>query len=507
VELERLAVDLRPRTTWEALDLGAAMLREWWGPILRVWLVLVVPWAIVLALAFETRYWVAMLVLWWSKPVFDRFILHVASRAVFGEPPAARTALAAWREALTPGLLRQLTWARLAPTRSFVQPVWQLERQTGRDARARSAVLGRRASGTAFWLTLVCGHLELVLMLSLDVLVTLFTPPEAGGSPGGMRGFFEALFGDEANNAFGLADFAFYVVAITIIEPLYVVSGLALYLNRRTQLEGWDIELAFRRMERRLAGRTVSGIVVALAATLALAGAVVPTDALAATPSRGAAVAAAARDPQDAVKEVLAAPEFQEYRKERTWKRKGERQRDTRQQAPFMPGLVQLLAELARLAAWIAAVVAVVALAWYARRFLRPESRAESAEAALPEMLFGLDVRPESLPDDPAAAALEHARAGRVREALSLLYRGALVALVHRHAVPLRESSTEGDAVKLGRRALTEGGGDYLGRLVEAWQATAYGGRPPPAAAAEKLALAWPAHFASRGGNARGADA
>lgn len=505
MELERLAVDLRPRTTWEALDLGAAMLREWWGPILRVWLVLVLPWALALALAFETRYWVACLLLWWSKPVFDRFILHVASRAVFGEPPAARTALAAWREVLTPGLFRQLTWARLAPTRSFVLPVWQLERQSGRPARARSAVLGRRASGTAFWLTLVCAHLELVLVLSLDVLVTLFTPPEAGGSPGSVRGFFDTLFGDDANSAFGLADFAFYVIAISVIEPLYVVSGLALYLNRRTQLEGWDIELAFRRMERRLAGRNVTSIVVALAATLALAGAVLPTDARAATPA--APASASARDPQDVVKEVLAAPEFQEYRKERTWKRKGERKREARQQqAPFLPGVVQFLAELARLAAWIAAVAAVVALAWYARRFLTPESRADSAESALPETLFGLDVRPESLPDDPAAAALEHARAGRVREALSLLYRGALVALVHRHAVPLRESSTEGDAVKLGRRALTEGGGDYFGRLVDAWQATAYGGRPPAASAAEKLALAWPAHFASRG-NTRSADA
>ena len=38
--------------------------------------------------------------------------------------------------------------------------------------------------------------------------------------------------------------------AICVVEPLYVAGGFGLYLNRRTELEAWDIEIAFRRIDR-----------------------------------------------------------------------------------------------------------------------------------------------------------------------------------------------------------------------------------------------------------------
>jgi hypothetical protein len=44
-----------------------------------------------------------------------------------------------------------------------------------------------------------------------------------------------------------------YLVALSLIEPLYVASGFTLYLNRRTELEGWDIEIAFRQLAARRA--------------------------------------------------------------------------------------------------------------------------------------------------------------------------------------------------------------------------------------------------------------
>ena len=49
-----------------------------------------------------------------------------------------------------------------------------------------------------------------------------------------------------------LGDLA-YLVALFLIEPLYVASDFTLYLNRRTELEGWDIEIAFRQLAARRA--------------------------------------------------------------------------------------------------------------------------------------------------------------------------------------------------------------------------------------------------------------
>ncbi len=44
-----------------------------------------------------------------------------------------------------------------------------------------------------------------------------------------------------------LANFAAYVIAVLIIEPFFVAAGFAMYLNRRAELEAWDIEQEFKR--------------------------------------------------------------------------------------------------------------------------------------------------------------------------------------------------------------------------------------------------------------------
>jgi hypothetical protein len=104
-------------------------------------------------------------------------------------------------------------------------------------------------------------------------------------------------------------------------------------------------------------------------------------------------------------------------------------------------------------------------------------------------------VAPESLPDDVAGTAAALAREGRVREALSLLYRGALSVLVHRERVKLIEGDTEGDTLRAARTALPEAAGEYFSTLVRAWILAAYADRLPDAAGAESLARAWAPHF------------
>jgi uncharacterized membrane protein len=63
--------------------------------------------------------------------------------------------------------------------------------------------------------------------------------------------FFYTLFYEEALWV-NILSLLFMFLIISIIEPLYVAAGFALYLNRRTHLEGWDIELIFRRIAAHL---------------------------------------------------------------------------------------------------------------------------------------------------------------------------------------------------------------------------------------------------------------
>ena len=81
-----MQIALRPRRPWEAMDLGLAMAQEWWRPALGVWLILTVPLFVVLSLSFGGTT-LPILVVWLLKPVFERALLHIYSRAVFGDEP------------------------------------------------------------------------------------------------------------------------------------------------------------------------------------------------------------------------------------------------------------------------------------------------------------------------------------------------------------------------------------------------------------------------------------
>src|SRR5688572_18807991 len=93
-----IAVALRRRSPWEAIDLGLTMLQRWWRQVYAPLLLVGAP---LVAAAFGIAWyfghiWLAIVLVWWLKPLYDRIVLHVLSRAVFGELARTRTVLGAW---------------------------------------------------------------------------------------------------------------------------------------------------------------------------------------------------------------------------------------------------------------------------------------------------------------------------------------------------------------------------------------------------------------------------
>jgi hypothetical protein len=113
----------------------------------------------------------------------------------------------------------------------------------------------------------------------------------------------------------------------------------------------------------------------------------------------------------------------------------------------------------------------------------------------VPETLFGLDVRPEALPDDVAATARQLAQSGNSVGALSLLYRASLATLLTRDRVELDSGDTETDCLQKSRIRLAEPAQTYLERLVETWRGTAYAHRMPALQDVERLAVEWSDYF------------
>jgi hypothetical protein len=461
-----IAIALRRRTPWEAMDLGLAMLHRWWRPVYAAHAAVFLPLAgliIAAGWAFDLL-WVSMLVIWWLEPLYDRVALHVLSRAVFGE--VAPIGFLKHPSQYLAGLPWALTFGRFDLARSFNLPVRQLEGSRGREASARRGVLGRRTRSYAVWLTMVWVHFEAILVFSTGGLADLLLPAQAERSRGDDEAFWAGLL--EALGRTAPEDVLVYAAVIFLLEPFFVAAGFALYLNRRTLLEGWDVEVALRRIGQGAAA------VLCLATGLWL----MPAPAL-----------AQEKDPKQEITEVLKAKEFGYERTVERWRPKpgpGEDRGDKKKDEKRGDGIFALgyaLAKAAEVLLWIAAGALLAYALWWAARMM-PRLRAPAAEPyRAPAALFGMNLAPETLPADVGAAAAALAREGKLRDALSLLYRGALSELVHKRGIQLLVSHTEDEAVRLARLP-------YFAVLVEVWLRCAYAQRAPAADEVERLAAA-----------------
>jgi hypothetical protein len=501
MQLERLSVDLRRRNGWETLDLGLAMFRAWRGPVLRAWCVTYWPFALVATAATWNSPAIGGAIVWWAKPLFDRVLLLVYSQAVFGTLPGVRDV---WRA--LPRLVREtrllpgLTTYRLSLARSLFLPVWQLENQRGSEAAERRRLLGARGYGYAAWLTFFCSNLVGVMVLSGIVLIVMLTPLDSDG-----LGLLQDLIqpGDDTPAMYRCLLFLVFI-ADTIVEPYFVAAGFSLYLNRRSELEAWDIEVTFRRMALR-ARNVVAALTPCLAALIVgvwLAFALLPTacaQTVEAAPERQVPATFPAGEIARRLDRILADPVF--GRKETTsrWV-----YREQRGNGDLPAWLRDLLKSIERLAKWMANAFEVLvwvggavllALVIFVAVHYRERWWKRRAPREIPPQLFGLDVRPESLPDDVGAAARRLLEGGNAVAALSMLYRGALSALIHRGAVDFRPGDTERDCLERSRPVLTAAALAYFRGLLDAWRWAAYARRAPEAAELQMLCDAWPRYF------------
>jgi hypothetical protein len=236
---DALAVQLRPRPMYEAADLGVRLVQAHARSVWRCWWPVWGSVAVLAVAAQSIHGWLPWTVLFVLKPWLDRTLLFVLSRAVFGQETRFADLWHARRAVWWGQLLSTLTARRLSFWRAFTQPVVQLEglRGAALRQRLRQLCVGRRGKGAAvqaaFWqvessLTMAVPVLALWLMpgAHVDPLLTWFT--RDGG---------QALTWI-ANIALALA--------VGFVEPFFVGAGFAMYLNRRVELEAWDVEQEFR---------------------------------------------------------------------------------------------------------------------------------------------------------------------------------------------------------------------------------------------------------------------
>jgi hypothetical protein len=131
-----------------------------------------------------------------------------------------------------------LSVARLSPWRACALPVAQLEGQHGAARRRRLQVLLRGQHGAATLTISVFGWIETFLMLGLASLLAWLHPGELNVE------WLRFLRNGELASTLLL--YLAHAAAVLFVEPFYVAAGFAMYLNRRVELEAWDVEQDLR---------------------------------------------------------------------------------------------------------------------------------------------------------------------------------------------------------------------------------------------------------------------
>lgn len=488
MNIDRLTIVLRPRPPFEGLDLGFAAASRWFFPLWLLWMATAAPvFLLIHGLGFS-RPWIALLIFWWAKPLFETPLLYWLSRRIFNEAPDLKTVLRAVPAIIRPRLLSRLTLRRLSPARSFTMPVLLLEGMRGKDYARRSAVLGANQSA-GYALTFICFLFEWVVVFSVLLLVQVLLPEPL--LPSGIYGLVA-----QSDGLAALLPNLIALTAMSLIAPFYMAGGFLLYLNRRTQLEAWDIELKFKAMARRKAAVTSLICLMLCFFWLFSAGPGFSSPAQAAS----ASVSMDKETAEQRIEELLESDDFGSEETRTYWRLKSF-QKETGGEPHFLDdfftALIRFFVLVAEPAAWTVGGGLFVFFLYAAARyfgFSRPT--ASKAPVKAPEALFGLSLTPASMPEDIAGHAEKLLAEGDMRAALSLLYRGALSRLIYRCFLDIPASATEGECMALVRKSRPVEEARFFCELTKTWLQMAYGHMRPERRRVGALCRSWSDYYA-----------
>jgi len=483
MNLNRITVAIRPRNQWEAIDAGLLFGSTWFARLWLLWLLSAAPVLVLIILVglllpgFAVAKW-GLIVFWLGKPLYEPALLHWASRAMFGERLATRQTM---REIKTDFSLRRFLLTlgtRISPIRSFTLPVLLLEGLAGKERRKRSALLSRGYE-TGVYLTVAGSFIEVVIGYSLFGVAFWFIP----------EGLRWIDFGDFVFQADGWLILAAYFISCSIVAPFYVCAGFMLYLARRVELEAWDIEIGFKKIEQRLRNRKNNGLTLTvLILSLAL--------------GLGSFTGSWARatdhpNPQSArilIDQVLSEKEFGTNKTVYRWVPKETESAEPdakwlswfeeffKTLAEFAEKVADFIGDASRYLVWIGGGILLGLLLLRYRRirkWLRGRLPALRVPVNKPQTLFGMDIRPESLPDDIMATCKSLIEANNKRKALSLLYRSTLSRLIHDHHLQIGPAQTEHECCSEVGNHRPEGEAAYFSALTTLWLTTAYRHQDP----------------------------
>jgi hypothetical protein len=480
MQLESVTAEIRPRSDWEAVDLGLALVRrDFWRCFALWWMAVLVPTVALICWLWDAPA-LLLLVFWWWKPVGSRMVLFEISRRLFGEMPSWKSSLKEIPKAWVRRFFYRLVWARFSPWLPVTMAVEDLEGLRGKAYQQRCAQVGRRGDGAVMWIYLIA-DLGACWFGFAILIVVLTCVPE--GQDGAWQSAVESW---DPNTPWEISGLIMRTVACCVMLSMSLMdifvtgAGFGIYINNRTWIEGWDVELAFKRMAKRLTKVAVHCLLIFTI--------------LSPLPCRGQEPS----EPARVLREVKSAPEFKVH----TVKRKVPV--ESKISLSWLERLLRMF-HFGRAGEWLGWVLMVSAVAllvgliawlvWINRHAFMRHGIGGGGDAPAPQrarVVMGMEISPETLPADVPGAALALWRRAMFQDALGLLYRGAISRVMEMGHVEIKESDTEGDCVRRVKQAGDAAHPAYFQEISGAWMRIAYAGIRPLDEEVELLCHQWP---------------
>ncbi len=512
MKVEDLAITLRTRSNWEAIDLGFALARQWFLRLWGAWLIGALPvFIIIISLTHlinnEVFNTLIFIFFWWLKPLYEQPLLHILSRQLFSEPVTLTDIRKNYFQVVKPQLSALLLWRRLSLSRSFNNPVAMLENINGKARRTRLSVLHSQQSSASQWLTIICLHLELLLYIALLFFIFALVPSDLYSD----FKFIEIF--DEENLLFITITNIAYFIAISIIAPFYVAAGFSLYITRRVKLEGWDIELAFKRMKNRL-DNNHNGIKHNILVRVCLPF-IISLFIFSVSPEKSFAddnFSVTKEYSKTTIENVLELDDFGKTTVEKSWAFIGseDSKENNTESSNWLENFFEWIFEkifdgdvsnglnILEVIIWVAAAASLI---WLIKKYshwltwinLRP--RKSKKANSIPNTILGMNMNVDSLPKDVLAVFSKHINDKQYRQALSLLYRSALSFIVHQGDIEILASATEQECSNLISDKRNSDEATFFQALTHAWILLAYADHTPSIETLSVLRDGWAKHY------------
>jgi len=200
--------------------------------------------------------WLPWILIWLLKPFFDRIILHIISVRFFENNADLKRVCRGLGRSIFRGLAGDLLWRRFSPLRSAMMPVRVLELnlKPGKNISERKKNLEKGGINYCYFLTIWGIFLEAALLLGLFIFYLTMGEFISGG-------FLSSI---EENENIGLLFYAAWCMNYMLVESIYVCMGFNLYINARVGVEGWDIEIKFRDLTKKITDKIKNGALAAI---------------------------------------------------------------------------------------------------------------------------------------------------------------------------------------------------------------------------------------------------